>query len=941
MEISTESISLLDDDMVIDQTELDIIPFGEWFHLEIVYTPDSHEIYLNGQMVLSGLPDDPLPAGGISLAYYGEGVGEYDNLIVNALSVIREEATGLPQEEEEQTPEETNQSPEEEPDIHPQGKQAYESEPWVIVGGPPGGIGYDIRMVPENPDIMYVTDSGGGIFKSTDGGMTWVPVNEGIESFRDIGTRVFTVTIDPHNSNMVWIGTQLTGHIYLSSDGGQTWENRSNGIIPSDSGEHSVRGITIDPSNPKVVYAAFEDTVTVDGIGNSYGEVYKSIDTGMNWTRIWRGDNLARDIWIDPRNSQRIFVTTGIFDRIAANADSQFDGISFNNDLNRAGGVGILRSDDGGQTWTVLNEKNGLTGGLYVPSLYMHPENPDTLIAAVSSHGGRGTVPGVYLTEDSGDTWTLIQPAAEETGSGVSMETVEISTSNPDIWYAAASEVIHRSEDGGKTWVHFPMRTSDRPSGYPIDLQVDPRDPYRIFVNSYGGGNMLSTDGGETWVDASQGYTGAGIWGVYVDPENPWSVMVSANTANFHSTDGGKTWKGFVTGQLDDERIGTFRGEIISYPQGSGYHILATGDLNLGYVFHSTDRGRTWEAIEVVDIQELVENEKIESSLYVARALAIAPSDPNFVYLGYSERYCPLGSFIECWKTPPGFYRSKDGGYNWEHMENTPFSDTSILSLAVPLDDPQTVFAATLAGIFRSENGGENWHRLEALESITPLYPEEKFPSIFTVATDPFDASIIYAGSPRGGVFRSEDGGDSWVQTSVGMDPNQSIYDLLPDPNQPGLIYASTRNSGVFYTLDRGNQWFSLNDGIAEMWVDQLALSSDGSVLYAGSHVNGVLRLGTPQGEAPSVPPIAPEEESSPESQPEKSQEEAEKTALNQEERGKPEFNLPCLGGAVPLVLIGLVHLRKWKLKQRNEHCLNSRKQQSQRNFFIETDHTS
>jgi uncharacterized protein (TIGR03382 family) len=822
-----------------------------------------------------------------------------------------------PAEEQEETPppeepaptQETGEVPTEGPSVSAEGVPAYQSEPWVILGGPPGGIGYDIRMVPENPDIMYVTDSGAGIFKSMNGGQSWVPINEGIERKPEIGTKVFCATIDPHDSNTIWIGTELSAHIYRSTDGGQMWEERDNGIIPSDSGEHSVRGITIDPNDPNIVYAAFEDSATIDGVGRSSGEVYKSTDAGLNWTRIWRGENLARYVWIDPRNTQRLFVSTGIFDRTAANADPNFGQTAANPDPDSSpGGVGVLRSEDGGQTWTVLNEKNGLDGGLYVPSLFMHPQNPDILIAAVSAHTGIGTVPGVYMTQDGGDTWTLIQRAAEDTGSEISMEAVEISLSNPNIWYAAASEVVHRSDDGGQTWKHFPLRTVDRGSGFPIDIEVDPRDPYRLFVNGYGGGNMMSTDGGETWVDASQGYSGAGIWGVYVDPENSWSVTVSANTANFRSTDGGQTWQGIDLGRIDENRFGSFRGRIVSYPEGSGTHIIGSGDLNMGYVFHSTDGGDTWEASKVVGIREMMGNGELEDSLYVARALAFAPSDPQTVYLGYSERYCPLGSFLECLKTPPGFFRSQDGGYTWEHVENTPFADASILTLAVSLDDPLTVFVATLAGVFRSQDGGDTWQNLETLEAITPLYPEEKFPPIFVITTDPFDSGIVYAGSPRGGVFRSEDGGDSWEQASYGMDPNESIYDLLPDPNRPGVIYASTRTSGVYYTTDRGESWILLNDGISEMWVDQLALSDDGSVLYAGTHVAGVLRLGTPIGAPPQVPsqasPTVPTMTPTTTTEPF----EAQPTARPEEVAEPTGTGGICpLGAALPAALLGLV----------------------------------
>ena len=153
----------------------------------------------------------------------------------------------------------------------------------------------------------------------------------------------------------------------------------------------------------------------------------------QSWRLIWEGDNLARYIWIDPRDSDRLYVSTGIFDRDAAFSDV-LNGIW--------GGVGILRSDDGGETWTVLDEKNGL-GGRYIPSLYMHPKNPDMLLAAVT---GTGDSPGAYLTRDGGDTWQLVLPMP----AGIGAEAVEIAEKNPDIWYVAAESRIWRSDDAGE-----------------------------------------------------------------------------------------------------------------------------------------------------------------------------------------------------------------------------------------------------------------------------------------------------------------------------------------------------------------------------------------------------------------------------------------------------------------------------------------------------------
>jgi photosystem II stability/assembly factor-like uncharacterized protein len=188
---------------------------------------------------------------------------------------------------------------------------------WVRTGGPLGGLGYDVRMRPDNPDVMYVTDAKAGVFKSTDGGRTWVPKNNGITARAGAANDeipVFCLTIDPNNYDIIWAGTQ----------------------------------------------------------------------------------------------SQR----------------------------------GFFKSTDGGQTWQPIN--SGLKN-LYVGSLFMHPRNPDILLAGTGDAWGSAGA-GVYLTTDGGQSWrqTLSVP--------LMIESVEFSTADPNIAYAGGFQGIYRSQDGGQTW---------------------------------------------------------------------------------------------------------------------------------------------------------------------------------------------------------------------------------------------------------------------------------------------------------------------------------------------------------------------------------------------------------------------------------------------------------------------------------------------------------
>ena len=270
-------------------------------------------------------------------------------------------------------------------------------------------------------------------------------------------------------------------------------------------------------------------TETRPGIRSCQGGRYKSIDGGLHWRAIWRGDNLARYVIIDPTNPNTVYVSTGIFDREAANSRHEF---------NEAGGVGILKSSDGGASWATMN--NGLRN-LYVGSLFMHPLDSRTLLAGTGNitfrDGG-----GIYLTTDAGDTWQYV--------GGQQITSVELSTMDTRVGYAAGATEFFRTTDGGNTWQAFLNRggrswgPDGMLAGFPIDVQADPRDPRRLFVNNYGGGNFLTADGGATWNLASTGYTGAEVRDVVVSRQDAAVVYATGKSGPFLSRDGGQTWVG-------------------------------------------------------------------------------------------------------------------------------------------------------------------------------------------------------------------------------------------------------------------------------------------------------------------------------------------------------------------------------------------------------------
>jgi photosystem II stability/assembly factor-like uncharacterized protein len=361
--------------------------------------------------------------------------------------------------------------------------------------------------------------------------------------------------------------------------------------------------------------------------------------------------------------------------------------------------------------------------------------------------------------------------------------------------------------------------------GFPIDMQCDPRDPNRIFVNNYGGGNFLSEDGGRTWRNASQGYTGERAYSVAVDPNNPGRVYSAGFGGAWRSDNGGTTWSGLYH-PLPDYTIGFET--VAADPSRSG-HVLA-GDVG---TFESFDSGESWAlrwSLEQI-ATELPEDATADQT---PSAIVFAPSHPQTVYIGFGPQGCVNGHEPACWRPGAGVVVSRDGGASWRHPMSEELHGLSVIDLAVDPDDDQVVYAATGIGLFKSTDGGGNWTALSGL-------PEEM--PVRAVAVSPADSQYVLAGIDGVGVYISHDGGSTWREGVAGLEPNGSLHDIVFDPMNPQVVYTSDQSSGVYRSLDGGQSWVRINNGLRSRAVMGLAVSRDGQYLYVGTYGDGVYRL--------------------------------------------------------------------------------------------------
>jgi photosystem II stability/assembly factor-like uncharacterized protein len=404
-------------------------------------------------------------------------------------------------------------------------------------------------------------------------------------------------------------------------------------------------------------------------------------------------------------------------------------------------------------------------------------------------------------------------------------------------------------------------------AGVPIGAVVDPNDPLTIFVNNYQGGNFLSTDGGQTWANASKGYTGAKLTDIAVDPDSSGIVFVNGRSGPFRSVDGGANWTGISYSPASRPEW-----NAIAINPSDSREILISDELE-GYIFKSTDRGRTWR--EVFDEPNSGDECSLTPPAQMCRDgfqdIAYAPSNTSIIYAGM--RACRRNidhNFPK--RNSYGMYKSTDGGENWAAINNgLGTTYINIHAVAVHPSNANTVYIGTWKdGLFKTTDGGSSWVAKNA--GLTAS-------DVRAVAIDPNAPQTIYAGLGEGaGIYKSTNGGDSWVAINSGLDlvcpsyllpiggsplgfslerpPEQvedQLYSSIPwtsiralaiDPTDSQTVYAADFHSGAYLSTDGGGSWVKINEGLTMRAISALAISSDGQLVYAATWGGGVFRLG-------------------------------------------------------------------------------------------------
>lgn len=551
---------------------------------------------------------------------------------------------------------------------------------------------WSLAVDPNNPAVLYAGIENNGIYKSTNGGIDWVAVNTGLGSFN-----VWAIAIDPNNPSILYAGTANAG-LYKSVNGGGSWTSINTGVASSA----FILSVTIDPSNSSILYAG------------SYGNgVYKSTNGGASWTSINSGFGnvlIIRSVTIDATNPATLYAGTD--------------------------GNGIYKSINGGTSWVPVN--NGI-GNAYIWALAIDPLTSRTLYAACNPGG-------IYKTTDGGTNWSSINTGLV----GLEYRSVAINPITPTVLYAGSfGKGIYKSIDSGATW----GQAINGLSGSSIlSLAIDPANPDILYAGTNRNGIHKSTDGGISWATLNSGLNGDFIISTLViNPSNPNIVYAGTNIGIYKSTDGGITWGSAKIG-LGNSLIRALAIDMANPT------IIYAGSFGNG-VYKSVDSALSWTPVN---------NGLGNTTIF---SLAINSNNPAILYAGTSS----------------GIYKTENGGVIWSAASNG-IGSSNIFSLAIDPGNPATVYAGTNGGgVYKTVNAGMSW---------TPINAGLNNRNVLAVAVDPNIPSVLYAGTDRANVFKSIDGGITWNSFSIGLS-DARIYALAIDLRGRG-VHAGTDGGGVF-----------------------------------------------------------------------------------------------------------------------------------------------
>lgn len=667
-------------------------------------------------------------------------------------------------------------------------EKLYNALEWRSIGPFRGGRSATVTGVPGKPTLFYMGSTGGGVWRTTDGGSTWENISDGF-----FGGSIGSVAVSEWDNNVIYVGggeCTVRGNvsygegIWKTTDAGKTWTH-----VGLKNSRHVVR-IRIHPKNPDLVYAA----VLGDLFKSSEERgVYRSEDGGKNWKRILfsNADAGAMDLCMDPNNARILYASTWRIRRTPYSLESGGDGSA------------LWKSTDAGETWTNISKNEGLPRGTWgIVGVSVSPVNSDRVFAIIENENG-----GVYRSDDAGKTWKLTNSDRNLRQRAWYYSRIYADTKNEDMVYVM-NVSYHRSKDGGKTFESMNANHGDH-----HDLWIAPEDNQRMIIADDGGG-QVSFDGGENWSSYFNQPT-AQFYRVITDNSFPYRIYGAQQDNSTlrikHRTDGFsiglRDWEesaggesGFLAPDPDDNDIvygGSYDGLLqrTNYRTGEDRGVNPWPDNPMGHGAEGAKYRFQWN-------YPLFFSPHNSNKLYAAS---------QHLHVSYNEG--------QSWEViSPDLTRNDptklgpSGGPITKDNTSVEYYCTIFAAQESPYEKDVIVTGSDDGLLHITMDGGKNWTKI-----TPPDMPE--WSMINSIDFDPHTKGGFYIASTRYKLgdskpylFRTKDYGKTWTKITDGINEGHFTRVVRVDPKRPGLLYAGTE-FGMYISFDDGSSWkpFQLN----------------------------------------------------------------------------------------------------------------------------------
>lgn len=650
---------------------------------------------------------------------------------------------------------------------------------WRSIGPARGGRSQAVAGTARRPMEYYFGAVGGGVWKTTDGGVNWRPLSDQFFKTSSVGA----IAISESNPDVVYVGmgeTQLRGNIiqgdgvYKTIDAGRTWTHV--GLENT----RAIGRVRVHPDNPDIVYVA--------ALGDPYAStpdrgVFKSTDGGKSWSRVlFRNDKTGVvDLVMDPKTPDVLYA--GLWEVFRTPHSLSSGGP----------GSGLFKTTDGGATWTELTKNPGLPKPLWGRvGVTVSGADSNRLYAIVEAAEG-----GLFLSDDAGATWTLANADRNIRQRAFYYTRVYADPQAKDTVYIL-NVSFYRSTDAGKT-----LRGIRVPHGDNHDLWIAPDDPKRMGQSNDGGAN-ISFNGGETWTE--QDYPTAQFYNVVTTTHVPYHVcgaqqdnstacVPSTGSGELYAVGGGES--GYIAPDPENTDVfyaGSYGGLLtrINRRTGERRNINVWPDNPMGHSASDMTERFQWTF-----------------------PIVIAPTDPNVLYVTSQHVWRSTNEGQSWQKISPDLTRrdpstmGPSGGPITLDQTGVETYATVFTLAPSPLDG-NLIWAGSDDGLVHiTRDGGKSW------ENVTPAGLPD-FTRISLIEASPHAAGTAYlAGNryQRGDrapyIYKTADHGKTWTKIVTGIPGDDFPRVIREDKKRKGLLFVGTEN-GIYVSFDDGGQWQTL-----------------------------------------------------------------------------------------------------------------------------------